>query len=132
HAAASTTQRFEDFLGNIHPKDRNMLEQTLQQAAKTGQDSDMEHRIVTRDGLTRWVHTIVSRSQHDQKQLLNGTIRDITERKLAVVRLTVEHGVTQIVAGAVDPKGVMPGIIDAMCTVLGYECGTQWTLARDG
>ena len=132
HAAASTTQRFEDFLGNIHPKDRNMLEQTLQQAAKTGQDSDMEHRIVTRDGLTRWVHTIVSRSQHDQKQLLNGTIRDITERKLAVLRLTVEHGVTQLVAGATDPNEIMPGIIEAIGTGLSFECGSHWSLDKDG
>jgi len=132
HAATSTAQRYEDFLRNIHPKDRRVLEQALQQAVKTGQDSDMEHRIVTRDGTTRWVHTIVSRSQHDHKGLLSGTIRDITERKLAVVRLTVEHRVTQLVAGTVDPKEVIPGIIEAICTGLSFECGSHWSLDKDG
>jgi diguanylate cyclase (GGDEF)-like protein/PAS domain S-box-containing protein len=132
HAATSTAQRYEDFLRNIHPKDRNVVEQALQEAVKTGQDSDMEHRIATRDGMTRWVHTIVRRSQHDKKKLLNGTIRDVTERKLAVVRLTLEHAVTQLVANAVDPKEVMPGIIEAMCTGLGFECGSHWSLDKDG
>jgi diguanylate cyclase (GGDEF)-like protein/PAS domain S-box-containing protein len=132
HAATATAQRYEDFLRTVHSKDRNVLEQALQRAAKTDQDSDMEHRIVTRDGTTRWVHTIVRGSQRDQKGLLNGTIRDITERKLAVVRLTVEHGVTQLVAGAVDPNEVMPGIIEAMCTGLSFECGSHWNLDKDG
>jgi diguanylate cyclase (GGDEF)-like protein/PAS domain S-box-containing protein len=132
HAAASTAQRFEDFLGNIHPKDRNVLEQTLQQAVKTGQDSDMEHRIVTSDGMTRWVHTIVRRSRHDQKKLLNGTIRDITERKIAGVRLTVEHRVTQLVAGAADPNEIVPGIIEAICSGLTFDCGAHWNLDKDG
>src|SRR5437667_5754107 len=131
NAATSTAQRYEDFLRNIHPKDRRVLEQALQQAVKTGQDSDMEHRIVTRDGMTRWVHTIVHRSQEASKVVLNGTIRDITERKLAVLRLTVEHGVTQLVAGATDPNEIMPGIIEAIGTGLSFECGSHWSLDKD-
>ncbi|TMH75890.1 MAG: EAL domain-containing protein [Betaproteobacteria bacterium] len=132
NAATSTAQRYEDFLRNIHPKDRRVLEQALQQAVTTGQDSDMEHRIVTRDGMTRWVHTIVHRSQEASKVVLNGTIRDITERKLAVLRLTVEHGVTQLVAGATDPNEIMPGIIEAIGTGLSFECGSHWSLDKDG
>src|SRR5437879_1355187 len=132
NAATSTAQRYEDFLRNIHPKDRRVLEQALQQAVKTGQDSDMEHRIVTRDGMTRWVHTIVHRSQEASKVVLNGTIRDITERKLAVLRLTVEHGVTQLVGGATDPNEIMPGIIEAIGTGLSFECGSHWSLDKDG
>ncbi len=131
HAATSTAQRYETFLGDIHPRDRKVLEQALQQAVEAGQDCDMEHRIVTKNG-TRWVHTIVRRSQEGPKVLLNGTIRDINDRKLAVLRLTVEHGVTQLVAGATDPNEVMPGIIEAMCTGLSFECGSHWSLDKDG
>ena len=131
HAATSTAQRYETFLGNIHPKDRKVLEQALQRAVEAGQDCDIEHRIVTKSG-TRWVHTIVRRSQQGAKMLLNGTIRDINDRKLAVLRLTVEHGVTQLVAGATDPNEVMPGIIEAMCTGLNFECGSHWSLDKDG
>jgi len=131
HAATSTARRYEDFLGNIHPRDRKVLEQALQQAVKAGQDCDIEHRIVTKSG-ARWVHTIVRRSQQGPKVLLNGTIRDINDRKLAVLRLTVEHGVTQLVAGATDPNEVMPGIIEAMCTGLSFECGSHWSLDKDG
>jgi diguanylate cyclase (GGDEF)-like protein/PAS domain S-box-containing protein len=130
-AATSTAQRYEAFLGNIHPRDRKVLERALQQAVEAGQDCDMEHRIVTKDG-ARWVHTIVRRSQQGSKVLLNGTIRDINDRKLAVLRLTVEHGVTQLVAGATDPNEVMPGIIEAMCTGLSFECGSHWSLDKDG
>jgi diguanylate cyclase (GGDEF)-like protein/PAS domain S-box-containing protein len=132
HAATSTAQRYEDFLRNVHPKDRNVLEQALRLAVRTGQDGDIEHRIVAKDGMTRWVHTIVRTPQLGQKGLLDGTIRDITERKLAVVRLTVEHGVTQLVAGAVDPKEIMPGIIETLCTGLSLECGSHWSLDKDG
>src|SRR5258707_12875160 len=130
-AATSSGQRYEAFLRNIHPKDRNVLEQALQRAVEAGQDCDIEHRIVTKNG-TRWVHTIVRRSQQGPKVLLNGTIRDINDGKLAVLRLTVEHGVTQLVAGATDPNEVMPGIIEAMGTGLSFKCGSHWSLDKDG
>src|SRR5260221_8541263 len=94
HAATSTAQRYETFLGNIHPKDRKVLEQALQRAVEAGQDCDIEHPIVTKSG-TRRVHTIVRRAQQGPQMLLNRTIRGIHDRQLTGLRLTVVAGGTQ-------------------------------------
>src|SRR5258706_15239557 len=46
HAATSTAQRYETFLGNIHPKDRKGLEQALQPAVKAGMAAAITHRLI--------------------------------------------------------------------------------------
>ncbi len=63
---------------------------------------------------------------------MHGTIRDITESKLAAVRLQVEHGVSQLVAGATNPEEIMPGIMETVCRGFNWECGAYWCLDKDG
>src|SRR5258708_9894735 len=54
------------------------------------------------------------------------------EGKLAVVRLQVEHGVAQLIAGATDPEEVMPQIIETVCAGLNWECGAYWGQDKEG
>jgi diguanylate cyclase (GGDEF)-like protein/PAS domain S-box-containing protein len=129
---SATSPHYGELVGRVHEKDRAALEQALQRAAQTGRECEIDHRISSRKGETRWVHTIVQPEQHDQKTLLHGTIRDITEGKLAAVRLQVEHGVTQLVAGATDPDEVMSGIIETVCAGLNWQCGAYWSLDKEG
>jgi diguanylate cyclase (GGDEF)-like protein/PAS domain S-box-containing protein len=129
---SATSPRYGELVGRVHEKDRAALEQVLQRAAQTGRECEIDHRISSGKGETRWVHTIVQPEQHDQKTLLHGTIRDITEGKLAAVRAQVEHGVTQLVAGATDPDEVMPEIIETVCAGLNWQCGAYWSLDKEG
>jgi PAS domain S-box-containing protein len=41
----------------VHPEDRDTFEQTLRKAAATETDQRCDHRCVTADGRTIWLHT---------------------------------------------------------------------------
>jgi PAS domain S-box-containing protein len=69
----------------IHPEDRDRVVQNVMQTATKGTPLEIEHRIIRRDGVVRWV-----RNKHvprfDAKGDLrsyDGLVSDITERKLA-------------------------------------------------
>src|SRR5713226_6438513 len=122
----------EDFLRRIHAKDRASFNEALQEALRASQDCKIEHRIILIDGITRWVHTSAQPAQRARQAVVRGTIMDITESKLAALRLQVEHRVTQLVASTEDPDQAMPQIIETICTGFGWECGSHWSLDKDG
>ncbi len=123
---------YEDFLRRIHAKDRASFNEALQEALRASQECKIEHRIILKDGITHWVHTIAQPAQHAQQAVVRGTIMDITESKLAALRLQVEHRVAQLVASTEDPDQAMPQIIETICTGFGWECGSHWSLDKDG
>jgi diguanylate cyclase (GGDEF)-like protein/PAS domain S-box-containing protein len=123
---------YEDFLRHIHAKDRASFNEALQEALRASQDCKIEHRIVLKDGITRWVQTIAQPAQNAQQAVARGTVMDITESKLAALRLQVEHRVAQLVASTEDPDQAMPQIIETICTGFGWECGSHWSLDKDG
>src|SRR5712691_211562 len=123
---------YEDFLRRIHAKDRASFNEALQETPRASQDCKIEHRITLKDGITRWVHTIAQPAQNAQQAVVRGTIMDITESKLAALRLQVEHRVAQLVASTEDPDQAMPQIIETICTGFGWECGSHWSLDKDG
>jgi len=129
---SAASPHYGELVGRVHEKDRAALEQALQRAAETGRECEIDHRISSGKGETRWVHTIIQPEQHDRKTLLHGTIRDITEGKLAALRLQVEHGVAQLIAGATDPDEVMPRIIETVCAGLDWGCGAYWSQDKEG
>lgn len=67
----------------IHSEDRERISQTVDQALKKRSTFECEYRIITRDGLTKWVllrgHGIYD--QDGQIQYSEGLVIDITERK---------------------------------------------------
>ncbi len=123
---------YEDFLRHIHAKDRASFNEALQEALRASQDCKIEHRIVLKNGITRWVQTIAQPAQNARQAVVRGTVMDITESKLAALRLQVEHRVAQLVASTEDPDQAMPQIIETICTGFGWECGSHWSLDKDG
>ncbi len=103
---------YEDFLRHIHAKDRASFNEALQEALRASQDCKIEHRIVLKNGITRWVQTIAQPAQNARQAVVRGTVMDITESKLAALRLQVEHRVAQLVASTEDPDQAMPQIIE--------------------
>ena len=124
--------RQDEFVARVHEKDRAAVDQALQSAIQSGRECEVEHRIYSANREIRWVETIVQPAQPNQGTFLHGTIRDITESKLASIRLQVEHGVSQLVAGATDPAEVMPAIMETLCKGLSWECGTYWSQDKEG
>jgi PAS domain-containing protein len=46
---------FEDFTSRVHPKDREMVLDTIEKGSITGEDFSFEHRVVLPDGVIRWL-----------------------------------------------------------------------------
>ncbi|MEH1826954.1 MAG: PAS domain S-box protein [Nostoc sp.] len=76
---------YEKWLNQLHPEDREWVEQDLRQAIATQTDYVVEYRVVWQDGSIRWVSG-KGRGVYDTTgQLLRmlGVLIDITERKLS-------------------------------------------------
>ncbi|MGO9017357.1 MAG: PocR ligand-binding domain-containing protein [Syntrophobacteraceae bacterium] len=72
---------YEAFLADVHPDDREMVDQSWQ-AALCGTPYDIEHRILVGD-TAKWVH-VAAELEFDEEGALRGrfgTIQDITESK---------------------------------------------------
>jgi diguanylate cyclase (GGDEF)-like protein len=119
--------RYEDFLDQVHEADRALVNDGLEHASSTGKEFSAEHRIVRCDGAIRWVQTIALLDVDPRRSLLRGTSMDITVRKLAELQARVEHRVTQLVATSDEAGLVIPQIIEALCTGLGWAGGMYWT-----
>ena len=78
----------EELKGNnwtkcIHPEDKQQIQEDWNEFRRTYLRRSKEFRMVTPDGLVRWVHWLVSRTMDPQGNSTGyvGTIEDITERK---------------------------------------------------
>jgi len=59
---------------------------------------------------------------------LIGAIIDITDRKRAEQRQTIEHRVTRLLSESETAAEAMPGVLAAFCETLGWACGARWSL----
>ena len=73
----------DDFLGCIHPEDRDTLRAAIQSAVKARGSFEQEHRIIRPDGEVRVIHLRgqVVAGETGEAVRLFGTSQDITERK---------------------------------------------------
>ncbi len=97
---------FECFLSLVHPSDRAQLQAALQTAIESCQAYHLDHRIITPDGVTRWVSCRgrAVLNADGRVEGMAGTTEDITRRKEAELALldlqeTLEHRVQERTAG---------------------------------
>lgn len=78
------TWTYEMFLEHIIPEDREMADRKVEDAIARGTNSDVECRIIRRDGELRWIRAC-GRHYHRPSghPIMVGTVEDITERKMA-------------------------------------------------
>jgi len=71
------------FASVVHPDDKEYDLYHIQRGIEKGESWDIEHRLVTKDGVEKWVHAIgeVNKDENGNVTLVLGTIQDITERK---------------------------------------------------
>lgn len=106
---------YERFMGRVHHEDRELVQHAQERALRGEAPLNIEHRIVRTDGEVRWVHELTE-LQPDAFGLaskLTGTVREITERKLAQLQLqeamrtleqTVEERTAQLQAALVQAE----------------------------
>lgn len=88
----------------IHPEDRESVMALLRQGTEQGNNYEIEHRLLLRDGTSKWVYTIVEPSVNIARQVVKlfGTTQDITERKQSEVRLRNKSNELQAIFDAVN------------------------------
>ena len=83
---------FSSFIDRVHPDDRNLVLECrrLHLEAGPGHDYDVECRIRRDDGAYKWVHNRGQAVWDERGQPLRmaGSVHDITDRKLAEIKLT--------------------------------------------
>lgn len=88
----------------IHPEDRDAVMASMRQGIEQGNNYEIEHRLLLRNGTSKWVYTIVEPSVNIARQVvkLYGTTQDITERKQDEVRLRNKKNELQAIFDSVN------------------------------
>jgi diguanylate cyclase (GGDEF)-like protein len=97
HGSTSSTSAIP--LEIVHPEDRHVVEEALYAAEYRGEDFNIDFRITTLQGETRYLHgqAEVTRSEDGRALAIAGTVQDITQRKLAefqIQHLALHDGLT--------------------------------------
>ncbi len=73
------------WLDLVHPEDRRLVRVAIREAMRTDETYDVEFRIERPDGTQRWAHSVgrLIRGADGHPVRMLGTMRDITDRKLA-------------------------------------------------
>ncbi|MGI0489128.1 trifunctional serine/threonine-protein kinase/ATP-binding protein/sensor histidine kinase [Pantanalinema rosaneae CENA516] len=67
-----------------HPDDRSLIEQMMAETSRSLQPFNLEFRIVTRSGLTKWIHVVSQPTSQSQGALAwDGLVMDVSDRKRA-------------------------------------------------
>jgi len=80
---------YETILEKVHPEDKELVNRSMQWAIKTGEDYDIEYRIIWPDQIVRWIQSKgqIIYDKTDQPIWTIGLNLDVTERKLAEEQL---------------------------------------------
>ncbi|MDD2850540.1 MAG: PAS domain S-box protein [Desulfuromonadaceae bacterium] len=107
----------------IHPEDRESVMARLRQGAEQGANYEVEHRLLLKDGTSKWVYSIVEPSVNIARQVvkLYGTTQDITERKQHEVRLRNKKNELQAIFDSVN-DGVIVFDHDGKIQHLNHVC----------
>jgi PAS domain S-box-containing protein len=80
---------FADLVASVHPSDRPRMTEAIEAAIRHGADYDIEYRVRTPNGDTRWVHArgrAAQTADHGGARRMAGVSLDVTERKRAEER----------------------------------------------
>ncbi|WP_204137560.1 PAS domain-containing protein [Halomicronema sp. CCY15110] len=147
-SAVSFCDTFNMYLQNVHPSDRERLQQAVSQAVSTGQEYQIQYRLLLGDDTSRWVEERGGLWRDPDESVLGlmGTVIDITDRRLAEAALqeSEERNRTLInnIPGAVyrckaDNNWTLLFQSDAIAEITGYPVDhpihqEEWRLIQGG
>ncbi|HET6142320.1 MAG TPA: PAS domain-containing protein [Candidatus Acidoferrales bacterium] len=75
----------EMFRGNVHPEDREFVDETINKAMREKTEFALDHRVVLPDGSIRHVYSMAHRVFDNSDTIVDyiGTVMDVTDRKRA-------------------------------------------------
>ena len=79
----ATTPSYAAFVDRIHAEDRTAFEDMLEKAVRDGSNFEWDFRIVTPDGVTKYLHSLGHLSAHAQNTEFIGTVMDVSERRIS-------------------------------------------------
>lgn len=97
---------YEKFIDSIHPDDRQMVIQAINNCIENGTDYNIEHRVIRADGEVRWVQEKgdVVRNENGEPLHMLGVVQDIHSRKIAEIALA-EHQIQLLEAQSMAQLG---------------------------
>ena len=127
--AASPGASLTRCLRRVHRADRRAFMAAVTAAARRAQGFEIELRALDSDGKTRWLHLVGLPMVNPSAKVcqVRGTVMDVTQRKRAELRQSLEHKVAQRLAQADSPAEITPRIIKAACLTMGWDCGVHWS-----
>ncbi|MCK4704419.1 MAG: PAS domain-containing protein, partial [Gammaproteobacteria bacterium] len=145
YAEGELETSYDNFLNAIHPDDRQLVIDAVNNCVEHGKPYDIEHRVVWPDGTVRWLHergAVASDADGKALQML-GVVNDIDDRKKAEsalveneekLRSLYEHSPVGIALNGMDGRFIEAnqGFLD----IIGYtdeECRalTYWQLTPE-
>jgi PAS domain S-box-containing protein len=119
------------FASMVHPEDLDRVAREIEEYSSTGAVRfQQEYRIVTKEGIVRWVddRTLVERNDQDEVVSYEGILIDVTERKLAEGSLSEKTQFISSLLRAIpvavfykDKEGRYVGCNDAFARFMGVD-----------
>lgn len=83
YPAGNLETNYENFIGAVHPDDRDNLENAIKACVEEGSLYEIEHRVVWPNGEIRWLHERgdVTRDEDGNPVHMLGVVQDVTETK---------------------------------------------------
>lgn len=103
---------YENFLAAVHPDDRPLVIEAVNNCVVLGDDYDIEHRVVWPDGSVRWMHERgdVLRDESGNPTRMLGVVEDITPHKHSALALSrsreILSRVSQLQNSYIDERGI--------------------------
>jgi len=126
--------RFEEVIDSVHPADRENLRRAVWRALGTGNELDVEYRVVQANDGERWI-SARGRAEGGASERLLGVALDITEHKAADLRAAEDRSALRHV-GRVSVAGQLSAAIahqlnQPLAAILGNAETAQKMLARE-
>jgi PAS domain S-box-containing protein len=124
----SLGNHFSDFM---HPSTRQCCQNLFTQLVSNQvRDCICETLYVTKSGEVRCVeaHVHLMLDAEGNMAGLSGTLNDITERKQAEQRLSLQYSATRVLAESSSLETATPTLLQSICETLRWDLGELWTV----
>jgi len=119
-----TAQDFKEahstFLSSVHPKDKELIEKSINEALYEGKSYNIEYSIVLPDGSVRIVHKKVTVTLDESGKPIRmvGTVQDITERRKMEEQLIITDRLASVGELA---AGIAHELNNPLTSVIGFS-----------